>query len=321
MDNGDFNHFQSIQTLPRIKELVKPVGEVKSVNQPDGFFDGRPAEAKSAFYLRVSERLRHKGRGLNIWDIERLVLEQFPSIHQVKCFGNAGNEEFVKPGVIKIVVVPKIKSENEMPKVGFDRLIEISKYLKPLVSPVAEIDVINPVYEKVVINCDIKFKEEVKGEGLAINQLHEDVRNLLCPWLKGASLGMGGSIIQNELLNFIKDRPYIKFITSFSLLHIIEKEGYFSLVDSAINKKDTQILQASMPWSVLVPVKKHQVNLISKEVFKPSEITLINKMRLGTEFIITSAVDDNQIDEWLPKEQLLNQEEDEQSFWISDLDF
>ncbi|MEM9819415.1 MAG: hypothetical protein AAF985_00025 [Bacteroidota bacterium] len=313
VDNGDTDHFKALEQLPRIKELVQSLSAIKKVEQPDAFFGGRPKEEKADFYLRVSERLRHKNRGINRWDIERLVLERFPYIHQVKCFGNAGNEAYVEPGIIKVVVVPKVNEKWLMPKVGFDRLIEIKKYLTPIVAPIAEIDVINPVYEKIVINCDIKFDENLKGKGLTFYQLHEEIKHRICPWLQGKSLAMGGSLLQNELLNFIKDRPYVKFVTAFSILHITEKEGYFTLTDSARSQQNSSTIQASMPWSVLVPVEKHQINLISKEVFKSSEITLINKMRLGTEFIISANGKEPLEMEWLVEQP---EEEEDQSFWI-----
>ena len=40
---------------------------------------------KPGFYTRVSERLRHKDRAINLWDYERLILEAFPQIYKAKC--------------------------------------------------------------------------------------------------------------------------------------------------------------------------------------------------------------------------------------------
>jgi hypothetical protein len=50
---------------------------VKSVTQPYETFGGMLPEAEGQFYVRVSERLRHKGRAIQPFDYERLVMEAF----------------------------------------------------------------------------------------------------------------------------------------------------------------------------------------------------------------------------------------------------
>src|SRR6185369_6298311 len=61
-----------------IAKLTEADPLVKTVTQPYDSFGGREPEAEKHYYLRVSEQLRHKGRAIQKWDYERLVLENFP---------------------------------------------------------------------------------------------------------------------------------------------------------------------------------------------------------------------------------------------------
>lgn len=65
--------------------LDNKIHGVTSMIQPYESFGGKAEESNIEFYTRISERLRHKNRGWTAWDIERLVLNQFDDIEQVKC--------------------------------------------------------------------------------------------------------------------------------------------------------------------------------------------------------------------------------------------
>ena len=79
------SHFDKVLPAGTIGKLSVAVAEVSKVSQPFASFDGKHQEAGKEFYTRVSERLRHKGRAINSWDYEHLVLNRYPSIYKVKC--------------------------------------------------------------------------------------------------------------------------------------------------------------------------------------------------------------------------------------------
>ena len=86
MDNdNDQTHFDRALAAGSISKLVTPVDAVSKVQQPFASFDGKHKELCPEYYTRVSERLRHKGRAINAWDYEHLVLDRFPSVYKVKC--------------------------------------------------------------------------------------------------------------------------------------------------------------------------------------------------------------------------------------------
>lgn len=82
---NDPSHYDNALPAASISQLVNPVAQIASVNQPFQSFDGKHEEVGKEFYTRVSERLRHKGRAITAWDYEHLVLDRFPGIYKVKC--------------------------------------------------------------------------------------------------------------------------------------------------------------------------------------------------------------------------------------------
>jgi hypothetical protein len=88
-NDNDQSHFDNALPATSISKLVTPVAQIGTVQQPFASFDGKHREIGKEFYTRVSERLRHKGRAINAWDYEHLVLDRFPSIYKVKCITHA----------------------------------------------------------------------------------------------------------------------------------------------------------------------------------------------------------------------------------------
>ena len=113
VDNGTgASHLVKPLPADSIKKLQSSINQIRRVNQPFPSFGGRVGEDKTQFYVRTSERLRHKNRAVSAWDYERLVLDKFPNIHQVKCVTHVGNESYVDAGSVSVVVIPKINKAS-----------------------------------------------------------------------------------------------------------------------------------------------------------------------------------------------------------------
>jgi len=87
---------------PGFAAVPLPAGTISKLQQPDPavkndhaavpiFWRPRQGTTKE-FYTRISERLRHKDRAINMWDYEHLVLGAFPEIFQVKCLNHTQYE-------------------------------------------------------------------------------------------------------------------------------------------------------------------------------------------------------------------------------------
>lgn len=271
-----------------IQRLAVSKSEVAAINQPDSSFFGLPKETSYKFYLRISERLRHKNRAITAWDYEHIVLEKFPYITQVKCLRSKDHQD-ISSGSVRLVVLPEIERIANFygPKLDYGKLGEIQHYLHSLSSTFSKVEVINPVYEKLKIKASILFKDNsMKGE--LILKLNEDLRKFICPWFYNENVEMifGSSIRKDDVLTFIQEREYVQFVTKMSLVIIHHEKYTYSLSDSAIEESNMPELSGSTPWSVLVPVSQHEINVIEEQFHETPERTAIEKMRLGEDFIL-----------------------------------
>ncbi|KAA2239284.1 hypothetical protein F0L74_24060 [Chitinophaga agrisoli] len=242
-DNGNApSHFDNALPAGSISKLAVKVAEISKVQQPFASFDGKHQEVGKEFYTRVSERLRHKGRAVNAWDYEHLVLDRFPSIYKVKCIPHTdpncgcrdhaemvnGQEQTtccgpqVAPGHVLVVAIANLKNRNAIdplrPKTSRRTLLAIEDYLKQRSSPFVQIRARNPVYEQVLTFFRVKF---ISGtdKGYYLKKLNEELVQFLTPWAfdENAEVKFGQKIYASAIVNFIEERPYVDFITDFLL--------------------------------------------------------------------------------------------------------
>ncbi|UII27378.1 hypothetical protein LVD15_02810 [Fulvivirga maritima] len=250
---------------------------------------GVPVETEDRFYARVSERLRHKNRLVTPWDYEHLILSHFPMVKRVVCITPADGFEEVKGGEVVIVVVPDIDRNRAfyLPKIDFKTLGEIRGFVLSHASHFVSVKVMNPVYERVKINCNLKFNDNSK-KGEYITRLHEELQQFLCPWFYRTSAGIQfwGSVKHEEVLTFLESREYVTFITKLSVVVVHHSREEYSISDSM---DGPGLLRPSTPWSILVPMEKHQINIIEKTIHEVPEKAAIESMRLGGDFVITES--------------------------------
>jgi len=279
-----------------IKDLKKRIPQIKGVWQLFPSFGGQPAETSLGYYIRVSERLRHKHRPLSARDIEQFILKEFPGIYLAKCFGIGSREQLILPGVnVQVIVIPK-EQENgrfhsDQPHVSLDTLFRIKDFLSTVLSPFAQIEVGNPVYEKVKIACSILFRNtDTSDYGLLLAQLHEDIRRYLCPWLyeEGTRMIIGGQIYIADILNCIKNLPYISYVTGFSVAHFFRKQdintgGYDAkMIDSS--RHAVVSISGSIPGAVLIPAEQHLITVLNRAGYLPPPPFGIGSLLIGEEF-------------------------------------
>jgi hypothetical protein len=290
VDNGNgSNHLQQPLEGGSIKGLVTGIAQIREVNQPFKSFGGRTGEVKEEFYTRVSERLRHKGRAVAAWDFERLVLERFPNLFQVKCVTHVGNDKFVNKGSVVIVVVPRFNAENNrLPMVNNTTLEAIKEFLKPLASPFVNIEVRNPIYERVKISAGVQF-EKGKNNGTFLKKLNQDIMAFMCPWMYGSDkeLELGGQIAKDVILSHMEKRDYVEFVTKFSVVQIFPTEKGFDVGDSAIDNSSSPVIKGTKPWSVLIPFTNNPIYLIDDLSFQSPEKAGIDTMMLDGDFVMT----------------------------------
>jgi hypothetical protein len=279
------------KTIPagQITGLLRSDSQVNGVIQPFTSFGGRPQESPDDFYIRVSERLMHRNRIVTAEDYEKMILEKFPQVFQAVCLNHFTHPAFVERGSVRIVVIPKLRSETvfEQPRLDFNILQAIREYVDGLSSPFASVSVVNPNYERVRINCKIRF-ETTQNTGQYTRRLETDLRKFLCPWFgaKQQEMILGTSLEQEEILAFIYGLDYVRFVSRFSVVVIHKTEGSYNLSDSASRTDNQAAIAASNPWSVFIPDESHEIELVDHLTHQSPEQTRIETMRIGSSFVI-----------------------------------
>ena len=281
-------------TAPSVLKAPLPPGSIKApmtaipglreVTQPIASFGGREQETQSQLVTRTAERLRHKGRAVTPWDYERLVLEAFPEVFKVKCFSCMSSTKWTKPnpGSVLIVVVPQqpIHKGGSVfdPLLDANRLKAIAEYIRQRASPQIKVEVRNPSYERILVRCSVGFKDPqdpegwsgryAQGRGFWLRQLNQDLVDYLSPWSDiGPPPRFGWSFQLEEVQAYIRSLPYIRAVTSFSMLHLTQSDdGFYRLQDTARveisehikapgapgNVGDQKIVPR-YPWSLAIP--------------------------------------------------------------------
>lgn len=279
-----------------ITKAMETIPGVKTIAQPISSSGGVFRENEKAFHNRVSERLRHKKRAILPWDFERLVLQHFPQVYKVKCLPASSQNNRTNTG-LTLVIIPRISTTDATmisdycrePAFGFTMLEEIKELIQKHASAHARITVRNPVYERLMIKCSIKFED---NNPFFLKQLNNDINRFLTPWIEGnETAGIIGSGIQRStILSFVQQLSYVKFVTGFSLIKTSKINGSYHFYDSSKGHQNTQassdVLYALTPYSVFVPVKNHLIDIIDEETYIGPTPVGIDGLILENNFIV-----------------------------------
>ncbi len=277
VDKGNDPAFQATVLPPEtITKLDLPDAEVKQISQPFPTFAGRGKELPSAFYTRISERLRHKDRTITLWDCEHLVLEAFPQIYKVKCLNHtqydpdhtgSGIYRELAPGHVTIVTLPKLYfpslRDPLKPYTSLGLLDEISTYLSRRVPCFAALHVRNPQFEEVKVSCRARFYPGY-DESLFTRKMQESITRFLSPWAftEGGSPTFGGKVYKAVLINFVEDLPYVDYVTDFLLFHS------FKDINGNDQVEEADEVTVSKAISILISAGSHDHDIT---VLKPVE--------------------------------------------------
>lgn len=287
------DHLNNKLPAERIKQLIERKAAIKTITQPYSSFDGKAREDASNYYKRTSEYLRHKNRAITIWDYERLVLEEFPSIFKVKCLNHTRPDGLVAPGHITVIAVSNQKNDSLanplQPRINKVMLDTIKDFLLPFTNFFFQqnperLVIENPLYEQLLLDFKVAFYPGLDA-GYYRNQLNEELRKFLSPWAydEGQDIEFGGRIHKSDLMAFVESRSYVDYVTDFKLYHIFDSEneeipqldtsiipeGSITLSDMSINTDfivgiDIELAQAVSPRSILVSFPEHRITVVEE---------------------------------------------------------
>ena len=302
-----------LSSLPAgtIKQSEFPIPELDTVFQPFSSFGGVIGENYEQFNTRVSELLRTKNRFITTRDLTQAILNRFPSLIYVQCMANGLQTDLLLEDMdLLITVVPVLNEisnydEEKLPYVDYEELTVISSFIKNILPPSIKFVVTNPIYEFIKVKCNVLFAYSRINQNLNTNiaRLNDDIINFISPWLRNSNVANfkdSRVIYLNDLINFIKRRPYIKYVSGVSLLHFYKKMDTVThelvnvLADSTTQSEE--IIKASLPGAILAPMSEHFIQLLQSEVFVPSSKAGISNFKLGKELILAEEVNQINVD-------------------------
>ncbi len=282
-DDNAPDHYTVPLPAESITKPLMPVSGVAGVQQPYTSRGGRPAEERDRVATRVSERLRHKGRALTVWDYEHLVLEQFPELFKVKCIP-ATDAAADLPGRVDIVVVPDIRNtlpfNSFEPKASAELLARIHEFVSARAPGPAAIDVKNAHFRAVKVRCGVRFTGTGNVEFYK-KLLTDDLDRFLSPWAwdEGADIVIGSRIYATSLVNFLDRRPYVDFVADLRLFFSDDGSRFHEVPQP---KKGTQgyHVEAGRPDAILRAANHHDIVTISKDGYRAELLTGIGFMKV-----------------------------------------
>jgi len=281
------------QGLPTgsIKRLVNNIPGIRELKQSLTSFGGIGAEGTEQFHTRIGERLRHKGRAITAWDYERIILDHFPEITHVTCLANMTSHSTDASGNVLLVVIPgqDYSANKNEPMASSELLINIKAYMQNYSSPFVKNKVRNPNYERIKIICNVRFSDS-SNYGYYIQKLNEQINEYLRGSLLSQTkkIALGGSINCSDVVSYIRTLPYVELVERFSMVQVSrDLNGDYQLVDTAREEdQDTASLQATKPWSILVPAPEHQISELEGESGLRPRHAGIDSLELGHDFVV-----------------------------------
>ena len=290
--NNDPEHLESPLIASSISEMVERDSNIREVNQPYSSFKGKKKEDPFQFYTRVSERLKHKHRAINLKDYENLILSEFSEIYKVKCLPQGELKLLTQDSEGEVVIVVILKNKNATPffplkpKTPANILGDIEKYISQYTPPLVRVKVVNPRFEEVQYRLAVKFTEN-HDFGFYINKLNDDIMQFLSPWAysKDAEISFGSSVYSSSIINYIENTDYVDYVANFTLLkQVITHEEYTEVIPLFLTEDNAAT--AKYPDSVLVSAEGHIIDVIRTDLYDAGAFRGIGYMRIGTDFWI-----------------------------------
>lgn len=272
------SHFAQPLPPETISQLRLRQAAVRKTEQRYPGFDGRAFEPDNDYYRRVSERLRHRGRALTAWDMERLTLEQFPRVRAVKCLQHTKQpyDDQCANGHVTVAVLPRLRNpeyENPVaPQPSAALLENIKGYLRGRANLfVAHIDadkteylhVVRPHYQEIAVAISVRFRLGIADDETLTMRLDQDIAAYIAPWAfdEGVAPRFGTSLYRTDLLLHLEALAYVDYIETL-LIGVVERDAgvitAMDFSDGATSPKPAQRISPKYGRSVLSSFQREE---------------------------------------------------------------
>ncbi|SFZ79536.1 baseplate J/gp47 family protein [Chitinimonas taiwanensis] len=274
---------------------------LRSVLQIGPSYGRRPADPDAALRLRAAERLRHKLRAQTSWDYERLLLDAFPEAFKVKCFPHhqaslgdgrgLGQQALDRaPGQVLLVVVPQPQQgslfhSTDAPHLDAATLDAMQRYLQARAPAGARVLVRNAAYERVQLRASLRLQPGYHA-GATLRRLNQLLVEHLSPWhTQGLGADFDWTLRAETLEALLRQQAEVAQLSQLSLLHIVRNDQSFHALRDTTTQASRQ-LRPAQPWSLLLPVRQHLLELLDEATPLRSVPTGITRLEVGSTFIV-----------------------------------
>jgi len=265
-------HFTEHSEADSISKLLKPNKNIKKIKQPYISFGGKLEEDSNLFYQRTSERLRHKGRGISIWDYEKLVLDNFPDVHQVKCLNHYryDSAELNNSSAGYVTLIPVAKASSSKipnywkPLVDLGTMKRIEDFIKDRISPHVRLAVKPPKLEKLELAFKVKYIELPGADTrFYAQQLQEVINAFLSPWAfkENSPVVFQKSLNKSTIVHLIEQQTYVDYISDFKVNHLILDDTTNAIAE---RQNDIDKIAPKTVYSLFIP-HTHKIESLTVE--------------------------------------------------------
>ena len=224
-----------------IQGTVEEDGRIGSVSQPLPGFGGTSTMTEAQAASHQTARFANRHRAITPRDYEQILLEHFPEADYAQCFTLPKDENRKKPGV-RLVVFSRAEDSRYFLSPPW-KLKEMERTLKRYAPACADLQVVNPLYEKIGIRCKGILHFEVQDVGKVKANLVSMTRDYFMPWQKDGGIPVPGQAFSyKELHSRLVNHEDLQRVVS---LTVDGRDYPADGNDYAIRGKE--------PWSILVP--------------------------------------------------------------------
>ena len=250
---AEVNITGNVKYLPANSELNFIEKEADFVMQNPVRTSGEvKAESELHFWTRTFNRVRNRGRMVEMQDFEDLILRKFRELVLVKCNPRKEGSNRVNVVVINHQFYGELPYSNA-PLKSVRQLQEIEKYIKSVTSPffktVIEAKVVNPCYCEIGFLICIVFKNEgLKSENK--KRLFDDLQAYINPWLyqKNVAPKFGRWFDYGGIMGYLQGLDYVKAVLDIKMGYVRGNELVF---DENFMVNGDEILMLSQPTTIV----------------------------------------------------------------------
>ncbi|HEY6030219.1 MAG TPA: hypothetical protein VIU44_06635, partial [Gaiellaceae bacterium] len=204
-----------------VTALRTAVPGLKKVTNPLPSWGGRGPEPDGSFFARSGGVLRHRARAVTPWDVEELLLHEFPQLALVRCLphhgppGSADSE--CRPGSIAVLLVPRSAERTPYPSVQL--VADVQGFLAERGPAGVAVELACPAYAEVGVRATIELVRDVAA-GEAREQLTDALAAFLHP-LSAVRPGggeVGLPLFRSVVVRFLEEQPVVDFVHDLDFL-------------------------------------------------------------------------------------------------------